>query len=232
MKVLIIEASGIYCSLGLFDYKRKKILKAFISKRYKKRNHSEIIIQMVKDIFLNLEKEDISSIKYIVVSRGPGSFTGIRAAISVSEGLSLSLKIPIIGINVFEKLFWIVQEKINPKTGILTISNTRRGYHFVKIHSMFDREDFDKEIQILPINKINKTSGLYNFDKIVVIGDDALEISKELKRIGIETLMPIKTIETYGNLGLKIMAQIALNNKNDRLKNKIKPLYLTEPITN
>ena len=104
MKVLIIEASGIYCSLGLFDYKRKKILKSFISKRYKKRNHSEIIIQMVKDIFLNLEKEDISSIKYIVVSKGPGSFTGIRAAISVSEGLSLSLKIPIIGINVFEKL--------------------------------------------------------------------------------------------------------------------------------
>jgi len=31
---------------------------------------------------------------------------------------------------------------------------------------------------------------------------------------------------------LKIMAQIALNNKNDRLKNKIKPLYLSEPITN
>ena len=232
LKILIIDASGVYCSIGLYDSTKKDFIKSFISKKFKKRNHAEVLIYMVKDIFFNLRKKDINLIKYIAVSKGPGSFTGIRASIAVAEGLSFSLNIPIIGINVFEKLFWIIHKNINSKIGVLTISNTRRGYYYVKIHSILNLESFDKNIKILSENNIRQIKDLDNFDKIIVIGDESKEISKELNKCGLNTTSPIKTKDTYGKTGLNAMAQIALKAKKSNFKNQIKPLYLSEPITN
>ncbi len=46
----------------------------------------------------------ISSITSIAVSRGPGSFTGIRIGMSTSIGLARSLDVPCIGVSIFDAI--------------------------------------------------------------------------------------------------------------------------------
>ncbi len=48
-----------------------------------------------------LESGDIEAIS---VAIGPGSFTGIRVGLSFAKGLSFSLKIPLIGVSVFDAM--------------------------------------------------------------------------------------------------------------------------------
>ena len=54
------------------------------------------VLNMCNEIFneAKIEKKDIQAIAY---TQGPGSFTGVRMCISVVQGLSFSLNIPIIG---------------------------------------------------------------------------------------------------------------------------------------
>jgi tRNA threonylcarbamoyl adenosine modification protein YeaZ len=53
-----------------------------------------------------LEQNDISfqSISGIIVSRGPGSFNGLRVGISTAKGLAFSLGVPIVGISTLEAI--------------------------------------------------------------------------------------------------------------------------------
>ena len=50
----------------------------------------------------NTSMNDLTAIGVIV---GPGSFTGIRMGIAYAKGLALGLKIPVVGINIFELYF-------------------------------------------------------------------------------------------------------------------------------
>ena len=52
------------------------------------------------DAFLKKQEKTLKALNGIVVVNGPGSFSGIRAALSVSNTLAWVLKIPVIGINL------------------------------------------------------------------------------------------------------------------------------------
>lgn len=54
------------------------------------------------DRLLKKNKKKFSSLKGIIVINGPGSFTGIRVGLSVANTLAWALKIPVIGINLFQ----------------------------------------------------------------------------------------------------------------------------------
>lgn len=48
--------------------------------------------------------ERLHDLKLIVVSRGPGNFTGLRLGLSVAKGLALGLACPVIAINTLDAL--------------------------------------------------------------------------------------------------------------------------------
>lgn len=54
---------------------------------------------------------DTTVIEQIVVGCGPGSFTGIRVAMSLAEGLSLGFNTPLCGVNLLAALAWRYKEK-------------------------------------------------------------------------------------------------------------------------
>tara|TARA_Y100000816_G_scaffold1480_1_gene793 strand:- start:177 stop:794 length:618 start_codon:yes stop_codon:yes gene_type:complete len=66
-----------------------------------KKNISEILIVEI-DKFLNKSKVNINKIKSICVITGPGSFTGIRSALTFAKSLRLTSKLDIVGISKFE----------------------------------------------------------------------------------------------------------------------------------
>ncbi len=53
----------------------------------------------------------------IAVSRGPGSYTGLRIGVSFAKGLCYGLGIPLIGINSLEALCELAKEKITLQAG-------------------------------------------------------------------------------------------------------------------
>ena len=47
---------------------------------------------------------DISSLDYIAITIGPGSYTGVRVGLSIAQGIAFSLSIPLVPINTMDVL--------------------------------------------------------------------------------------------------------------------------------
>ena len=81
-----------------------------IDKEFKtKKNISEILIPKI-DNFLKKSKTNIIEIKRIFIITGPGSFTGIRSALTFAKSLRLTMKKSIFGMSKFEILNYRIKK--------------------------------------------------------------------------------------------------------------------------
>jgi tRNA threonylcarbamoyladenosine biosynthesis protein TsaB len=69
------------------------------------RPSSEILSPEISSI-LNDRGYSLSDLSLLVVSLGPGSFTGIRVALSCAKGISVALGIPLTGVSTLDLLAW------------------------------------------------------------------------------------------------------------------------------
>lgn len=85
--------------------------------------HSETLLPMVKSLLesLKLTNDDIDA---YAVSKGPGSFTGVRIGVATVKGLALGRNKPCVGVSTIEAL----SENMEGFDGIICpIMNARRG---------------------------------------------------------------------------------------------------------
>lgn len=66
-------------------------------------NHSKVLTVFIDELFKenNLKPESLDA---VAVSKGPGSYTGLRIGVSVAKGLCYGLNIPLISVNSLEIL--------------------------------------------------------------------------------------------------------------------------------
>jgi tRNA threonylcarbamoyladenosine biosynthesis protein TsaB len=97
--ILNIETSTEVCSVSLAENGRLLYKKESIEGL----NHSRVLTVFIEEIFKenNIKPETIDS---VAVSKGPGSYTGLRIGVSVAKGLCYGLNIPLISINSLEIL--------------------------------------------------------------------------------------------------------------------------------
>lgn len=98
MKILALETSTEFCSVAL--YLGGKILHKEI---LADRRHSEILLPMVQEILAEAELS-LTQIDGIAFGAGPGSFTGLRIACGVAQGLAYAANLPITGISTLEAM--------------------------------------------------------------------------------------------------------------------------------
>ena len=91
MKKLIIDTSSETSYIILAEGKELVFFK-----KIEKNNLSKELVQNLYEI-LNETKTDLSKIKYIAASMGPGSFTVLRIGASVCKTISFAKNIPLIG---------------------------------------------------------------------------------------------------------------------------------------
>ncbi|PXW90801.1 tRNA threonylcarbamoyladenosine biosynthesis protein TsaB [Nitrosomonas sp. Nm84] len=96
MKILALETSTEYCSVAL--YLDGKILNKEI---LAERRHSEILLPMIQEILAEAELT-LRQIDGIAFGAGPGSFTGLRIACGVAQGLAYAVTLPVVGISTLE----------------------------------------------------------------------------------------------------------------------------------
>ena len=99
MRILAIEASGPVAGCALWE---DGTLTAEYSVQYKKK-HSQSLVPMLSEMSGMVDLE-LSSIDFIAVTSGPGSFTGLRIGAATVKGLGLALDKPVLPVPTVDSL--------------------------------------------------------------------------------------------------------------------------------
>jgi tRNA threonylcarbamoyladenosine biosynthesis protein TsaB len=98
MAVLLhIETSTTMCSVALSENDRLLAFKE-INEGY---THAENLHVFIHDL-LNETKLQTKDLNAIAVSKGPGSYTGLRIGVSTAKGLAYALKLPLISVDTLQ----------------------------------------------------------------------------------------------------------------------------------
>ena len=92
MKILAIETSTEYCSVALWQDGALTGKSENVGQK-----HSERLMAMLDEV-LKEAGVKLAQLDGIAFGAGPGSFTGVRIACSVTQGLALGANLPVIGI--------------------------------------------------------------------------------------------------------------------------------------
>ena len=97
MNVLALDTTGPDCSCALV---RDGAVLALRSERIG-RGHAERLAPMVEEVLAEAGCSP-ADIDRVAVCTGPGSFTGLRVALSFAKGFALPRDLPVVGINTLE----------------------------------------------------------------------------------------------------------------------------------
>ena len=98
--ILSIETATTNCSVSLSKNGETLLLKEDYDSNY---SHAERLHVFIENI-LKEAKVEKSELDAIAVSKGPGSYTGLRIGVSAAKGLCFALDIPLISISTLEAL--------------------------------------------------------------------------------------------------------------------------------
>ena len=186
MKILGIDTSGLVGAVAIAD---GDMLVSQFSVQYKT-THSEILMPMLEDISKKIHL-DLSSIDALAVTKGPGSFTGLRIGSATAKGLALALDKPIIPIPTVDAIaynLYGVEKIICPMmdakrkqvyTGLYTfVPNTPEGKSLERSFDMqVIHEQFATSIEDITsrINEIGKP--------VVLLGDGVPAYHDEIEEL-------------------------------------------------
>ena len=98
--ILNIETSTTNCSVSLSLKGETLFLKEDYSSNY---SHAERLHVFIDEV-IKTSKYSLNDLNAIAVSKGPGSYTGLRIGVSSAKGLCYALDIPLISVSTLEAL--------------------------------------------------------------------------------------------------------------------------------
>ncbi len=127
--ILNIETASTNCSVSLAQGGKILALKEFNSAEY---SHSEQLHLFIEEVLLeaSITKE---SIEAIAVSKGPGSYTGLRIGVSAAKGLCYALDLPLISISTLEAMAH--QIKMEKEGIIISLLDARRDEVYMSVYN-------------------------------------------------------------------------------------------------
>jgi tRNA threonylcarbamoyladenosine biosynthesis protein TsaB len=166
--LLNIETATKNCSVSLAKDGKTIALKELNDGGY---SHAEKLHEFIKVVIAEANIT-ISDIDAVAVSKGPGSYTGLRIGVSAAKGLCFALNIPLISINTLQSL---AQSVSIDEVYIIPLLDARR----MEVYSEVFKNN--KNIRNVLAEIIDETSfnEYLNESKVYFLGDGA-EKCKEL----------------------------------------------------
>lgn len=158
--ILNIETSTTVCSVSISENDTLLASKE-IDNGY---SHAENLHVFIKELLteINLNPNDLNA---VAVSKGPGSYTGLRIGISSAKGLCYALNIPLISINTLQILANCIENK-NEKYFYCPMLDARRMEVYTAVYDFNLNEDLPTEALIVDeqsIEKYKKYPSIYFF---------------------------------------------------------------------
>ena len=175
---------------------------------------------------LNKAGTTFKEITHVVAGCGPGSFTGIRVALSAAKGFCMAYNAVGMGLSGLEALASYASDiDTKTSTSCLVLADTRRGDMYAQL--------FDAEAQ--PMSAIFEASASRLADfvtadmittgiKILGVGRDVA--ARALNAAGVKITLPL--IEEMPNAGM--LANLAVKKIKIGEITPLKPLYIAKPL--
>jgi len=159
--ILNIETATKNCSVSLAENGKVIALQELNNGNY---SHAEKLHVFIQDV-LNTTNKSLKNIDAIAISKGPGSYTGLRIGVSSAKGLCYALDIPMIATNTLKTLAL----QVDKEDGIIVpMLDARRMEVYSAVFSSDNKTVREIEAQVL-----DKTSFSEYLDnqKVYFIGD-------------------------------------------------------------
>ena len=164
--ILLLETATTSCSVALTE--NGNILAV---KEANERNiHASHITLFIEEVMLMAGKK-YTDLHAVAISKGPGSYTGLRIGVSTAKGLCYALDIPLIGVDTLKSMAYGLLQKadIPVSTLLIPMIDARRMEIYTGI--------FQTNLQVIePVNaKIidGFSFDQYNENELVMFGDGA-----------------------------------------------------------
>ncbi len=171
--ILAIDCSGKELKLGL-KFGQDRTVKLSIEAGH---SHGQLIIEKITDLLRSAEIK-VEQLEALVVSTGPGSFTGLRIALAAAKGIATALNIPVAGVSLFEVAAFKLKETEQSVAVVVPFKSDA-----VFVGEVKSGEFDNSSIKVVPKKKLNNLlSGL----EVVSCGFSQENISNEIESVVID----------------------------------------------
>ncbi len=167
--LLAIETASDICSVAL-----KKGDELFEKRSETKNFHSENLFLFIEEL-MKEHSFSVSNLDAILVSEGPGSYTGLRIAASAVKGLLFEQKIPLFGVNTLAS-FAMSAEKSHQR--IHSIIDARRKHLYHQKFTLGERLKAESSVEVITIEHFVETVE----ENDVIIGTGLNRINEKVRK--------------------------------------------------
>jgi tRNA threonylcarbamoyl adenosine modification protein YeaZ len=158
-------------------------------------SHSEKLFLFIEEL-QNEHGFAIPELEAVLVSEGPGSYTGLRISASAVKGLLFQTEVPLFGINTLASFAMQAMREYPAAENIHSIIDARRKHVY---HQQFTATplESDDEVSATPIKELEKK--VQRYDVIIGTGLERLdeEVQKKATTYGPEAITAKSLIYLY-----------------------------------
>jgi tRNA threonylcarbamoyladenosine biosynthesis protein TsaB len=178
--IICLETATNLCSVALCDNAGVVSLK----ESNEAKSHASVLTVFIEEIFRDqgIRATDLDA---VAVSKGPGSYTGLRIGVSVAKGIAYGASIPLIGIDTTFSMFSGIMESNNfnveSDSGSIfcPMLDARRMEVYYALYDISGRKLKDTSSEIINGNSF---LSIPETQKIVFFGDGSVKCKGVIKR--------------------------------------------------
>jgi tRNA threonylcarbamoyladenosine biosynthesis protein TsaB len=164
--ILHIDTTTKKCSVALAQDGDLMIQKELLSEEF---SHSEQLHPFIEEVLKESGLKS-SSLSAIAISKGPGSYTGLRIGVAAAKGLCFALDLPLIALNTLEIM--VQPYEVSPYSFIIPMLDARRMEVYTAI---FDETKKWIQETMAEVLTENTFTSIVNEQSCLIIGDGAIK---------------------------------------------------------
>ena len=218
--ILNIETATKTCSVSIAKEGSLLALK----EKHGEYSHAENLTAFIQET-IKLAGIELNELDAIAVSKGPGSYTGLRIGVSTAKGLCFALNKPLLAVNTLEAMATHLKHENKNEYILCPMLDARRMEVYCAI--LNHKSEFIKETAA-EIISIDSFSQFLKTNKIIFFGDGAQKCESLLSNN--ENAFFATDFE-ISSLGMVELSETAFQNKQFENVAYFEPYYLKDFVT-
>lgn len=194
--ILSIESSTSVCSVAIHD--QGKVIA--LMELHQENVHSRELMLIISSL-LERSNLDAGKLEAIAISKGPGSYTGLRIGFAIAKGLAFAKDIPLIGVDTTRALAKRILPLIENPSKIIPLLDAKRMEVYAAV---FDHELVTLE-KVAPrvIESENPFLDYLNGSLVYFLGDGVEKLKEILNHPNARFLKNMPSAESIGYLAFE-----------------------------